>query len=196
MKQDSQVSMAFNYTVTRASEWDIAEAVVKHNDSKLWTPREALESLRAGGDAVKIWMEILKAGLPSFARQETYHNIVPSILRNQLATLISGTTVIPTFKANYMALGSGSSTPANSDTQLQTETLRGLFTNRYAIDNVAYLDKFFSTTEVAGNTYNEAGIFVDGSAGANTGYLLSRVLINETLAVNETLTVNASITII
>jgi uncharacterized protein YggU (UPF0235/DUF167 family) len=32
------------------------------------------------------------------------HNIVPNILRYELATLISGTTVTPTFKANKIAM--------------------------------------------------------------------------------------------
>jgi hypothetical protein len=32
------------------------------------------------------------------------HNLVPSILRNALASLISGTSVETSFKANYIAL--------------------------------------------------------------------------------------------
>ena len=123
------------------------------------------------------------------------HNLVPSVLRNALATLISGTAVLPTFHAEYLALGSGSTAAANSDTQLGTETARAAFTDRSAALNIAYLDCFFPTATVGGNSYNEVGIFVDGSASANTGYLLSRVLTTLTLGANQTLTVNASITI-
>lgn len=32
------------------------------------------------------------------------HNKVPAVLRNELAKLIAGQTVAPTFKANYLAL--------------------------------------------------------------------------------------------
>lgn len=184
-----------NFRFITADEWDIARAVVLHDDSKLWTPREALQSLREKGEAVKIWFEILKQGLPAFAKEQTYHNLVPSVLRNSLATLISGTNVTPTFKANYFALGSGSNAPSNSDLTLQIEELRAQFTNRSAYTHIAYLDVFFDSVVVGGETFNEAGIFVDGDVGADTGYLLSRVAINQTLGAAQTLTVNCSITV-
>lgn len=184
-----------NYRVVLADERDIAYAVYERDDTKLWTPREALESLREKGEAVKIWLEILKEGLPSFATSKEYHNLVPSVLRDSLATLISGTTVTPTFKANYFALGTGSNAPVNADLTLQTETIRAAFTNRSSYTNIAYLDVFFSAAQVGGNTYNEAGIFVDGTASVNTGYLLSRVALNQTLGAAQTLTVNCSVTV-
>ncbi len=192
---DEEVKAPDNYQFIVADENDIAYAVWRKDDTKLWTLREALESLRECGEAAKIWLSIVREGIPAFARVTSTHNIVPSVLRNSLATLFSGTTVTPTFKANYFALGTGSNVPANSDTALQTETLRALFTDRSSYTNIAYLDVFFPTASVAGNTYNEAGIFVDGSAGANTGYLLSRVAINQTLGSSQTLTVNCSITV-
>lgn len=124
------------------------------------------------------------------------HNIVPAVLRNELASLISGNTVTPTFKANYIAIWTGSTTPANTDTKLETEVLRATFTNRFSVDNIAYLDKFFSTAEVSWLTINECGVFVDWTASADTGFLLSRILMNETMASNETLTVNATFSIV
>lgn len=133
--------------------------------------------------------------LKRFIKTSKYTNLVPNVLRFSFATLISGTTVIPTFKANYLVLGSSGTAPANTDTSLGTETLRGLFTDRSAVDNVAYLDKFFSSTEVGGNTYLEIGIVVDGTASANTGFLLSHANINETMTSTETLSVNATVTI-
>lgn len=184
-----------NYRFIRASEQDIAEAIVQHANAKFWTVGEALRSLRENGDAVRVWFDILRAGLPEFASMNEYHNLVPAVLRNAMATLISGTTVAPTFKANYMALGSGSTPPTNADVALETETIRGTFGNRYAVDNIAFLNKFFTQGEVAGETFNEAGIFVDGTGAADSGWLLSRVLMNESIGATETLTVNASITI-
>lgn len=124
-----------------------------------------------------------------------YHNLVPNVLRYSLATLISGTTVTPTFKANYLALGSGSTAPTNSDTSLQAEEVRSLFNDRSAANNVAYLDVFFPSSVVGGQTYLEAGVFVDGTGSADTGYLLSRVAINQVLGSSQTLTINASITV-
>jgi hypothetical protein len=128
-------------------------------------------------------------------KRREYHNLVPLAIRSTLALLISGTNVLPTFQANYIALGNNN-TPANiNDVILGNEVLRGTFTNRYAIDNTAYLDRYWGSTEVGGNTYLEIGIFIDGTTTANTGYLLSRVIIDEQLAVNESLTINATITI-
>jgi hypothetical protein len=123
------------------------------------------------------------------------HNIIPQVLRYQLATLLTGTAVASTFNANYIALGSGSGTPAATDTTLVTEELRGTFSNRYRVDEIAYLDKFFTTTEVAGNTYLEAWVFCDGTGSADSGYLLSRTEMSEAISANETLTINVAITI-
>lgn len=128
-------------------------------------------------------------------RQAETDNLVPNVLKYSLATLISGTSVTPSFKVNYLALGTGSTAPAANDTQLQTETLRGIIEQRQAINNVAYLSTYFGSAQVAGNTYLEAGMFVDGSAGANTGYLLSHVAINQAIGSNQSLTINASITL-
>lgn len=123
------------------------------------------------------------------------HNIIPSVLRYQLATLLTGTTPATTFNANYVALGNGSGTPQPTDVKLVNETKRGTFTNRYRIDETAYLDKFFSTTEVQGMTFTEAGVFCDGTATTDSGFLLSRIEMNESVSANETLTINAAITI-
>lgn len=42
--------------------------------------------------------------LLSQCRVFEYHNKIPAVIRNQLAQLISGTTITPTLKANYLAL--------------------------------------------------------------------------------------------
>lgn len=193
----AQFGIRHNYRFIQATEKQIAKFLFHCGKFEKIPANydQILHSLRTNGWASKLWTQITREYIPSFALVREYHNIVPSVLRDELATLISGTTVTPTFKANYFALGTGSNVPANSDTALQTETLRAAFTDRSSYTNIAYLDVFFPTASVAGNTYNEAGIFVDGSAGANTGYLLSRVAINQTLGSSQTLTVNCSITI-
>lgn len=123
------------------------------------------------------------------------HNIIPQVLRYQLATMITGTTPASTFDANYVALWTGSGTPAATDTELVTEVVRWTFTNRYRVDETAYLDKFFTTSEVAWYTYLEAGVFCDGTGTPDSWYLLSRVEMNEDISANETLSINVAITI-
>jgi len=198
-----QLNFRFNYTFTRIKDevlvrilkqfyenlgFDIVnlkeEALRSVRMLKTQMPQQIINILKHYNGKYKNDIHITKA-----------HNLVPDILREELATLLAGTTVTPTFKANYVALGSDATSPANDDTQLGTETLRGLFTNRYAIDNVAYLDKFFSSSEVGGNTYLEAGVFVDGTSSPNSGYLLSHVNMNETMTATESLTINSTITI-
>ena len=66
---------------------------------------------------------------------------------------------------------------------------------RTAALGVAYLDKFFTSAEVGGLHVLEAGTFVDGSGTPGSGYLLSRVLMDVTLAATETLSVNVSIAV-
>lgn len=199
MNVPSPISFGNNYRLTIADNAVLAEIITQKMGGGLHMYKQVLEALRTGAQEVgKLAVHCLKTYngilLPSLSIAE-YHNIVPSVLRDELATLISGTTITPTLKANYFALGTGSSTPANADTTLQTESTRAAFTNRTSYQNVAYLDVFFPSTTVGGNTYTEAGIFVDGTASANTGYLLSRVAINQVLGSTQTLTVNCSITV-
>lgn len=141
-------------------------------------------------------MTIMKASmLEKHIKIRSWHNIVPLVLRESFASLICWNTVTPTFEANYFALWNDNTVASNADTILWNETLRWLFTDRYNIENVAYLDKFFSSSEVGWNSYLEAGVFVDGTWSADTWYLLSRILITESMSVNETLTINCSFTI-
>lgn len=199
MNIESPIAVPINYRITRASN-----LVLSFILCDLWKIEADSNHHHFLQDGVlrELFIPFLTKNLRTysgrFAKELLVwegHNLVPSVLRNSFATLISGTSVTPTFKANYMALGSSATAPANTDTQLGTETLRDTFTNRYASANVAYLDKFFSTAQVGGNSYLEAGVFVDGTGSANSGYLFSRVNINETMGVNETLTINASFTI-
>lgn len=163
------------------SAWRVKEQFAKHIPS-------LFRSFRNGEIA---WSEYLEKHI----KHIEWHNIVPLVLRESLASLIAWNTVTPTFEANYFALGDDNTIATNADTTLWNETLRWTFTDRFSVLNVAYLDKFFSSAEVGWNTYLEAGVFVDWTASVDTWYLLSRIVISESMAVNETLTVNASFTI-
>lgn len=175
-----EIQTTINYTLHKMEQW-VVDAI--------------LEELKIGMDQFAEAIKTYNGWYKKYITSRSGHNIVPLVLRAAFANKIAGNVVAPTFAANYLALWDSAVAPTNADTQLGNETIRWLFTNRFAIDNVAYLDKFWSSTEVGGNTYLEAGVFVDGSATPNSGYLLSRISINETMAVTETLTVNVTITI-
>lgn len=189
------LGLATNYTVSRATDeviarimmyvfWGTVSQYLHH-----WKIKDTEQQ------RVVAALQQYEWPLQKYVHTWKWHNIVPSVLRNEFATLIAWTTVTPTFKANYIALWDDNTTPANTDTLLWNETLRWLFTNRSSVNNIAYLDKFFSSAEVGWNSYLELGVFVDGTGTVDTWYLLSRILINESLGVNETLTINATFTI-
>jgi rhamnose utilization protein RhaD (predicted bifunctional aldolase and dehydrogenase) len=123
-----------------------------------------------------------------------YDNIIPITGRTLIANNLTDATPDNNIRLNKAALGTGTNTPANSDTQLQTETYRNDLASRTNADNIAYVSAFFSATEVTG-TFREAGIFADGASGANTGVLFSRVAINITKTNTQTLTLDWTLTI-
>lgn len=124
-----------------------------------------------------------------------YHNILPTVGRAAVANALTDSTPSPaTIRVNYVALGSGTNVPANGDTTLQTESYRNAIASQTNASNIGYLTGFFSATETSG-TYREAGLFIEGTASANSGTLLSRVAINITKSTSETLTLDWTITI-
>lgn len=200
---DKVVNLKANYIVTKCNENAIACFVARF----LWLSGYWLSiidcQLKAEGENMYKQARLEATKDDTFRKkylsklQFETHNLVPDLLRFSLATLISGSTVSPSFKANIVALGADATLPTNADIKLWTETIRSTFTNRYAIDNIAYLDKFFASVDVSGNTYLECGVFVDWDPWiADSGYLLSRINMDETISVNETLTINATITIV
>lgn len=127
-------------------------------------------------------------------RTYKYENIIPTVGRTLIANNLTDATPDNNPLANYIALGSGTNTPANADTTLQTETYRNAVASRTNSQNIAYISGFFSATETSG-TYREAAIFCNGTGSANTGVLLSRVAINVTKTTSETLTLDWTLTI-
>ena len=123
-----------------------------------------------------------------------YTNLIPTVGRTLLANNLTDASPTNDPRINYVALGTGTNAPTNSDTTLQTETYRNTVASETNNNNIAYITGFFSATEVSG-TFEEAGIFADGGAGADTGVLVSRVLISVTKSNTETLTVDWSLTI-
>ena len=125
----------------------------------------------------------------------TYENLIPTAGRSAIASWLSQASPSPaSVRINKTALGTGVNVPANGDTQLQTETYRKDVASETNSNNVAYFTAFYTAPEVSG-TFLEAGMFMNGSAGANTGTLFSRVAINITKSTSETMTIDYTVTI-
>ena len=122
-------------------------------------------------------------------RTYKYTNLIPTVGRSAIINNIFNVSPTNTLLANYVALGSGTNAPANGDTTLQTEVYRNLVASRSEDNNTGYLTGFFNAIETTG-TYREAGVFMNASATANSGVLLSRVAINITKSSSESLTLD------
>ena len=78
---------------------------------------------------------------------------------------------------NYLAIGTGQTTPANSDTQLTAETARAVVI--YSQDvafNELQLQAFFPDINLANGTYYEAGSFLGAWATPNSGQIFNHAL--------------------
>lgn len=107
------------------------------------------------------------AGVILDIRYET--NIIPTVGRNVMARLLAGDTTY-SGEINYGALGSdGSGSFNNASTQLGTEVYRSVADSQAFDDNIAYIDWFIAAGDVADQTFEEFGAFIDGSASANSG---------------------------
>lgn len=130
----------------------------------------------------------------SVAQEQVEDNLVVDAgMSAILSHLTSGSPSPSTLRVNKIALGSGTNAPNASDTTLQTEVYRNNTASANKSGTVATITGFFSTTETNG-TYREAGLFINGTASANTGTLLSRVAINITKSSIQTMTIEWTIT--
>lgn len=95
--------------------------------------------------------------------------------RNLIAQRLGGTNTY-SLNITHADIGTGTNTPVNTDTQLQTPAIRAALTFVSVVNNVVTLQFFFSDALLPNGTYTEAGSFVDGSATISTGQLFNRVL--------------------
>lgn len=97
---------------------------------------------------------------------------------------------------NYADIGTGTNTPAISDTTLQTAVSRTPKANGTVTGSVLSLFFFWADANLANGTYREFGAFVDGTATISTGQIFERALfaVAYTKATGEDTTVQLDIT--
>lgn len=174
IKNNEDFSMWCNYKITKIPAWSL---------DFLGTKQEKIEYLKNNKvDWVKIWEG---------------HNVVPKAIRSSIAQLISWTTILPTLKANIVALWSDDTLANENNTQLWAEFKRSLFDNRYSVENTAFLDVYFTKAEIWVATLLEVWVFIDWLVWTpNSWYLLSRINVDEQFTWNEELSINCSFTIL
>lgn len=110
--------------------------------------------------------------------------------------LIGGTTY--TGGINYGALGTGSTTPAASDTRLTAEVARVVPSTIIDVsNNQVQLQCYFPDANLSNGTYPEAGTFMNGTATLNSGQIFNHALLGtafvKTAGVDTTLQVNITL---
>lgn len=128
----------------------------------------------------------------------SFRNLITSAGRNLMRDLLRAAVSDGAIK--YVALGSGATAPAASDTQLATEEFRKAVTDRDTPGIGQVLTTLFvATTEANAFTTREIGWFAGSGATAtvNSGVLVARVLYEraktnlETIQIDRTDTLGA-----
>lgn len=122
-------------------------------------------------------------------------NLIPTVGRTALAQRLANTLTY-TGVVNYAAIGSGTTAPADGDTQLGTEVYRQTMSSQTYTNNIASLSVFIAAGTATG-THTEGGLFIDGTAVADSGQIFSHVLFSPSIvkgALNS-LTLDISLTI-
>lgn len=181
----------------------IASDNVKYTlcDASSFLAKAHLSAIRV---ATSLRIPVVKQLLGSYHRrfkvlEGTAHNAITTVSMVALIKVITGyITDITEAQVNKVAIGTGTNTPAIGNTTLQTESFRKAWASLSFSSNRGYITAFYDKTELSG-TFYEHGVFMDGTAAANTGTLLSRVLLNGLTGVakttSQTLTVEHEITL-
>lgn len=155
------------------------------------------ETLKLSG-RVRIITTDIKTGKIKRAT-EWFKNIVVSgsnTGRNLIAQRLASVNAY-SLNITHADIGTGTNTPSNSDTQLQTPSTRASVTNQIVSGNAVTIQFFFPDALLPNGTYTEFGTFVDGSTGLSSGKLFNRALFGTQYVKNsgEDTTIEVSFTI-
>lgn len=155
---------------TRSEE---AQAIEREIESHIANRPANTVSLEAHAHRVK-YTELINRLSKFKTREYAGTNLIATVGRSVIAQRLAG-TVTYTGTVNYGALGTGTTAPANGNTQLVTEVFRKVVASASYTNNTAFIDFFYSKSDTNG-TYQEFGTFIDGTATANSGQLFTRTL--------------------
>jgi len=120
-------------------------------------------------------------------------NITTTIGRAVIAQRLAA---INTYSGNvtHTALGDSPTAPSIADTLLGNEVYRKALSSGTSLNNISYLETFFTAAEVSG-TFQEYANFIDGTGSVDTGQLFNRFTQAVVKSAVETLNVSSQITI-
>src|SRR4051794_867693 len=141
------------------------------------TPRAyQIDQLLASGTLSPKQYQKLLRELAQISTPRTFslHNLVVLAGREVIARRLIGDTTY-TGTINYGALGTDATAVNAADTTLGAEVSRKLFARRTRTNAQASFDFFHSQADTNG-TYEEFGMFIDGTASADSGQLFNHAL--------------------
>lgn len=124
-----------------------------------------------------------KAGTKELIQELVFHNLImqaanvgKDLIVQKMIAAYTGTDPY-TLHITHGAIGTSSTAPTTSDTQLGAESARVSLTfGQDSGNNIAVLQFFFPDSTLTNQTYNEFGTFVDGTSSANSGKLFNHAL--------------------
>jgi hypothetical protein len=125
--------------------------------------------------------------------KQTVGNLVVNASKVIFAKMINGESTF-TGAVNYLAVGTGTASPAVTDTTLVTEIGRVIPISQVRAGNEITFEFYFSPSEANG-VLKEVGAFIDGAAGVDTGELFDRAMIDITKTSLNSLTIELVITV-
>jgi hypothetical protein len=141
-----------------------------------------------------LWKFTVRDAEGNIVRQVEKENVICTAGLTVLANNLTDPSPDNDPRVNYCALGDDNSTVSASDTTLGNEVYRNTVASQTNSGAEAYITAFFNQTETDG-TYEEFGLFINGSGTANSGQLLSHVTQSITKGATETLTIDVTITL-
>lgn len=127
----------------------------------------------------KIKIITYKAGTKEILREtEWYPNRVmlgTNTGKDLILDRLNGTNTY-TLNITHADIGTGTNTPADGDTTLQTVVARAAKVTGTISTNILSLQFFFSDASLANGTYREFGTFIDGTSTVSTGQIFNRAL--------------------
>lgn len=122
-------------------------------------------------------------------------NVTTNAFRAVIANNMTDATPTNTMLVDYIAVGTGTNTPAITDTQLQTETARKLQTSRTNSNNIGAVSTVFNAGDVPTSTLREVGLFAGGTGTVNSGILVSRTAVNIVVTALDSVFIDWRITV-
>ena len=132
---------------------------------------ELSERIKAGGNVV---IEGRDAETDALLWREVAQNKVPLVGRSLICAVLAGDTALQSQPPSHVAIGTGSSSPADTDVQLGNEVYRSVITQKSLSASTITWKFFVPSIAANGHTLSEACI-VNSSSLVPVFPILSRV---------------------